>query len=172
MTLALCRSRWGAGLAIGALLLGAAGCASAPKSAAELTRARFYLETNTGQAGIPVQLPQSGVALAVGAKPVVSEYDIVNAEVMQVDLGRCLMVQLTPAAARDLYRLSVGAVGRRLVLSLDGNFVGARRIDATMTDGNILVFVETPDEQLPSLAGQIKLTAAALANEAKSQKTK
>jgi hypothetical protein len=152
------------------LLLG--GCTSAPKPATpEPLTARFYLESKPGEAGVTVQLPQSGITVQVGAKPVVTEYDIVNAEVVQVDLGRCLMVQLTPAASRDLYRLSVGAVGRRLVLSLDQRFVGARRIDGAMATGEIMVFVETPDVQLPGLVERLRVTSTALASAAKTAKT-
>lgn len=167
-----CGGWWRSGLVIGAMAW-LAGCESTPKSpaVAPLT-ARFHLETRPGEAGVPVQLPQSGVTISVGAKPVISEYDIVNAEVVQVDLGRCLMVQLTPAAARDLYRLSVGATGRRLVLALDGRFVGARRIDGAMPDGNVMIFVEVPDAQLPELAKRLKASAAALASRPKSPDTK
>ncbi|MBI3884651.1 MAG: hypothetical protein HY302_02815 [Opitutae bacterium] len=145
--------------AAAALWLG--GCQSAPAVPADYAPlvARFYLETKPAEAGLAVQLPQSGVAINVGPKPVFVEYDIVNAEVTQVDLGQCLLFQLTPAASRDLYRLSVASVGRRLVLSLNDKLVGARRIERAMGDGNILVFVELPDADLPGLVARLKRTA-------------
>lgn len=121
--------------------------------------ARFYLETTPNEAGLAVQLPSSGVHLNVAPKPVFVEYDLINAEVAQVDLGLCLLVQLTPAASRDLYRLSVGSVGRRLVLSLNDKLLGARRIERAMSDGNIMVFVEVPDAELPGLVNRIKRTS-------------
>ena len=36
-------------------------------------------------------LPQSGVSLSVNSKPVITEGDIVNVELVQVDLGKCLL---------------------------------------------------------------------------------
>jgi hypothetical protein len=144
-----------------AALLG--GCASPPPAAYRPMVGRFYLETKPGEVGVTVQLPQSGATISVGPRPVLSEYDIVNAEEVQVDLGRCLMVQLTPAAARDLYRLSVGALGRRLVLSLNGRVLGARRLDRAVADGSLLMFVETPDERLPDLVARLKRTSADIA---------
>ncbi len=161
------------GIGLVAWMLAAAGCATAPQPAtlAPLT-ARFFLESRPGETGVPVKLPQSEVTIVVGAKPVITEYDIVDAAVVQVELGRCLRVQLTPAAARDLYRLSVSAVGRRLVLSLDERFLGARRIDGAMTDGTVMIFVEAPDAQLPDLVARLKQTSATLAKDAKTSKTK
>lgn len=155
-------------LIVGAcLLLG--GCATTPEPAkghAPLV-ARFYLETKAGEAGIAVMLPQSGVTINVSPKPVIVEYDIANAEVAQVDLGRCLFVQLNNSASRDLYRLSVGAIGRRLVLALNDQFVGARRIEAAMEGGGILIFVELPDAELPGLVDRLKRTSADVAEAAR-----
>ncbi|MES1168037.1 MAG: hypothetical protein ABUL61_02590 [Oleiharenicola lentus] len=129
--------------------------------------ARFFLETRPGEAGVPLHLPVSGVSVTVAAKPIIVEYDILNAEVAKVELGQCLLLQLTPAAARDLYRLSVASVGRRLVLALNDEPVGARRIEQAMNDGTILVFVERPDAELPALVGRIKRTAADIVAAAK-----
>lgn len=129
--------------------------------------ARLYLEARSGEPGVAVELPQSGVTLNVSPKPVVVEYDIANAEVAQVELGRCLLLQLNAAAARDLYRFSVGAVGRRLVLALNDQFVGARRIEHAMADGNILIFIEVPEGELPPLVERLKRTAVDLAEAAR-----
>jgi hypothetical protein len=148
------------------------GCQSTPANqpAPAPLVARFYLETKPDEAGVPIRLPQSGVVIRIAPKPVFVEYDLVNAEIAQVELGRCLLLQLTPAAARDLYRLSVAANGRRLVLALNDAFLGARRIEPAMSDGVILVFIESPDEQLPELVARLKRTADDLARAA--QKTK
>jgi hypothetical protein len=121
---------------------------------------RFFLETRPGEAGVPLHLPVSGVSVTVAAKPILVEYDILNAEVARVELGDCLMLQLTPAAGRDLYRLSVASMGRRLVLTLNDEPVGARRIEQAIGDGTILVFVERPDAELPGLVERIKRTSA------------
>lgn len=145
-------------------LLGA-GCQTPPSAPPPLAPlvARFYLETKPSDAGVPVKLPQSGLIITVAPKPVLVEYDIVNAEIAQVELGRCLLVQVSPAAARDLYRLTVSAVGRRLLLALNDQFVGARPIEAALDDGVVLIFLEMPDDQLPALVARLKLTSANLA---------
>lgn len=150
-----------------------AGCQTNEPTAAkdyEPLVARFYLETKPDEVGVAVALPQSGVAISVSPKPVVVEYDIANAEVAQVDLGRCLLLQLNPSATRDLYRLSVSSVGRRLVLSLNDQFVGARRIDTAMSDGVILIFLESPDSELPALVERLKRTSIDLAEAARKAK--
>lgn len=150
------------------LLLGSLalqGCrtpAETPADYAPLV-ARFFLEARSSEVAVPVTLPRSGVSVGVSPKPVLVEYDVVNAEVAQVELGRCLMVQLTPAAARDLYRLSVSAVGRRLVLALNDEPIGARRIEGAMADGVVLIFLEVPDERLPDIVERLKRTSADVA---------
>ena len=97
-----------------ALALG--GCASTPPLPPEsrLT-ARFHLENQQGQ-GVPATLPRSGVSLGLDPQPVLTEGDIINVELVQVDLGRCLMFQVSPSAARALYRMTGSNQGRRLVL--------------------------------------------------------
>ena len=126
--------------------------------------ARFFLEAaNTD--GTPVILPKSGVRLSVNSKPVVTEGDIVNVELVQVDLGKCLLVQLTPSATRDFYRLSVTHQGRRLVMTVNGETLGARRLDGVITNGVIYVFVEVPDDDLPALVDNLKKSSVAMQRE-------
>lgn len=157
--------RWGAGVAGLALLLLGGGCQHQAAGGADPAplAARFYLEVGAVDPGVAVELPVSRVTLVVGPKPVLTEYDIRNAEVVQVEWGRCLMLELSPAAGRDLYRLSVAALGRRLVLSLGDQFVGARRMERAMADGVVLVFVELPDAELPALVGRLKRASAQIA---------
>lgn len=144
-------------------LVGGCGSSPAPKDYTP-TAARFFLESGSGD-GTPVALPQSGVRLTVNSRPVIAETDIVNVELVQVDLGKCLLFQLTPAASRDFYRLSVTHQGRRLVVLIDGVPLGARRIDGAIMNGGIYVFVEVPDAALPTLVENLKKTAAALQRE-------
>ena len=148
-----------------------AGCNSLgePSRSFTPTYARFFLESNASDAAA-VELPVSGVRVSVGAKPVFTEGDVATVELVQVDLGRCLMFQLTPAAARDLYRVTGANQGRRLVLLLNQVPVGARRIDAPLTDGQVLMFVEVSDAALPVLVANLKMTAAELQRAAARQK--
>jgi len=146
-----------------AAALAGAGCKSLDKPSRDFTPtlARFFLEsTDAGTAA--VELPISGVRVGIGAKPVFTEGDVADVDLMQVELGKCLMFQLTPAAARDLYRLTGSSQGRRLVLMLNQVPVGARRIDAPLADGRVFMFVEVAEAALPVLVTNLKKTTAEL----------
>ncbi len=152
-------------LALGAAALVGAGCGTSKKPLDYTPQAaRFYLESASGD-GTPLRLPHSGVNLAVNSKPVITEGDIANVDLVQVELGKCLYFQLTPTASRDFYRMSVTHQGRRLALVIDGVALGARRIDGPITIGVIFVFAEVPDEDLPKLVENLKKSAAALQKE-------
>ena len=146
-----------------AVLWGGCASSSAPKDY-KPTLTRFFLESATGD-GTPITLPKSGVRLAVNPKPVITEGDIVNVEVVQVDLGKCLFFQLSPTATRDFYRMSVSHQGRRLVLVINDVPLGARRIDGAITNGVIYVFAEMADAELPELVANLKKTSVALQKE-------
>jgi len=144
------------------------GCQTKPPSAMdEPMVARFFMEVRPGTPGLAVRLPISRVALNVNPKPVLVEYDIANVEFAKVDLGWCLYFQFTPAAARDLYRLSASNLGGRLVLMLNDAPAGARRLDQPIADGNLLIFVEVANEELPPIAERLKRTSAAIAKKAR-----
>ena len=151
-------------LAAGVLWCGG-GCqsAAAPKDYTP-TAARFFLESGSAD-GTPLTLPQSGVHVTVNSKPVIVEGDILNVELLQVDLGKCLLFQLTPSAARDFYRMSVSHQGRRLVLVIDNQALGARRIDGAITNGALMVFVELPETALPGLVDNLKKSSVAMQRE-------
>jgi hypothetical protein len=140
-----------------------AGCSTTTPEAKDYTPtwARFFLESTDESAG-KLALPVSGVRIAVGARPVLAENDFMNVELTQVELGKCLAFRLTPAAARDLYRLTGSNQGRRLVLMINGEALGARRIDGALADGVLFVFAEVPDASLPSLVQNLNRSAVAL----------
>ena len=129
--------------------------------------ARFYLESRPGEEGAVLQLPVSRLNINVNPKPVVVETDIATAELVQVKLGWCLVFRLTPPAVRDFYRMSVGAQGRRLVLTLNGQPIGARRFDQAIADGGLLMFLEVLDTDLPVIADRVRQTSESLAAHAK-----
>lgn len=139
--------------------VGGAGCSTPAPQDYTPTQARLFLESTDGRAPT-VKLPRSGVVIAVSSKAVVTEADIVNAEVVQVDLGRCLMLQVTPSAARDLYRLTGANQGKRLVLTLNDVALGARQIEAPMAEGSVMIFVEMTDAALDDLVRDLKRTSA------------
>ncbi|MEO6002642.1 MAG: hypothetical protein ABIZ04_18025 [Opitutus sp.] len=136
----------------------ATACTQTAIAPPKATVARFFLEL-IDQTDATLVLPRSETRINVAAKPVFTEYDIADVEVAHVELGQCLLFQLTPAAARDLNRLSAANAGRRLVLTIDGRPMGARRIDRTFDEGSLLVFAEVPDEELPALQSALRKTA-------------
>jgi len=135
-----------------------AGCATAPVAEGPGSLARFHLESAEAT-GIRVTLPRSGSSIAVAEKPVLTEYDIVGIDIAQVSMGKCLLFRLTPAAARDLRKMTQANPGQRLVLRVDERACGARRIDETIDDGRLFIFVERPDEELPALQRALEKTA-------------
>jgi hypothetical protein len=142
------------------------GCESAKKPRDyTVLLPRFYLEAGGDTSGTVTVLPRSGVNVTVNAKPVLTEGDIVNVELAQVELGKCLMFQLTPSATRDFYRLSGSHQGRRLVLTINEAPLGARRIDGAIADGVVFIFVETPEEDLARLVDNLKKSSVALQHE-------
>jgi hypothetical protein len=148
----------------GALL--SAGCQHPRAPESPTAVARFLIEADADSAGVIVTLPASGVQVRTGPKPVITEFDLTGVAEVQVDLGRCLLFQLTPAAARDLYRLSAQNLGRRLVLLINGQALGARVIDRPLEAGALFIFVEVPDDALQTMVEDLNRTTAWLQQEA------
>ncbi len=146
---------------LGVMLILLAGCQSAPAVKSTSEQARFYLESGEEPTEL-LTLPQSGLQISVKPKPVFTEYDIVNVEIAQAELGQCLAIQLTPEATRDLYRLTLDKQGSRLVLVLGGVPFGARRMSEPLDQGTIFVFLEVPDTALTALVATLKETCVAL----------
>lgn len=150
------------------LALALAACQTPPEKDFKSERARFLLESDSSDS-VLVTLPLSGVQIEVLPKPVFTEYDIVNVDIAHIELGDCLVFQMTPAAARDLQRLTTENQGRRLVLTLGGVAFGARRIDKPLLRGALFMYVETPDSTLPALRDSLNATAAMLHSPAAKQ---
>jgi|GEM_PF-876264 len=161
---------WFFGLAV-VIALACGGCASwrRPPPAPE-TVARFLLEAAPEQVSVPLVLPLSGVLVRVAPKPVLSEFDIAEVALAEVDLGLCLAFRLTGAAARDLYRMSVSQMGKRLVLLVNGQALGARVLDGAIEGGVLFMFIEAEDAALPALVRDLNAAAVFLKAEAAKQK--
>ena len=112
--------------------------------------------------GTIVKLPVSGTTITIHEKPLINEFDILNAEMVKVDLGVALLLQISPQASRLLYRRSISNKGGRIVLMVNGNAIGARRIDGAIEDGNFYTFVEVDDEELSKLVFDIKSSLATI----------
>ena len=148
------------------LILSLGGCTTAPVVPAKPILARFFLESG-GEPGAVVVLPVSESRIVIAMKPVFTEFDLARVEIARVELGQCLLFQLTPAAARDLHRLAVSHRGQRLVLMIDGHPMGARRIEEPIMAGDLYLFIEGPDGSLPELQQRLQATALRLLREAK-----
>lgn len=145
-------------LPVAVLLASMTGCQT-PKKDYDMTIARFFVEGNS-QAGYTenMTLPLSRAVVPVAPSAVVTEIDIVNVDLVRVDLGLCLSFKLTAAAARDLYRLSVNNLGRRLVLTLNGTPYGVRQMNTPLSHGEIMIFAELSDEDLEKMAFNLQET--------------
>lgn len=75
---------------------------------------------------------------------------------VELDIGYCLLFQFNGKGANILNELSVSERGKNLILLVDGHAVGFRRIDQTLDDGRLYLFIELDDEKLPMLAGELK----------------
>lgn len=130
---------------------------------------RLMLETRGvnygGLTGEEAILPKTGTRISLQKDPVVSEFEIINMELVKVDLGLALMIQVSEKGGRDLYRASVTNNGSRIVLLINGNAVGARRLDGAISDAKLYTFVELPDEELEQLVLDVKKTILKLQSE-------
>jgi hypothetical protein len=107
-------------------------------------------------------LPVSGTTIKFEREPIVAEYDILNVEMVKVELGIALMIQVTDKASRELYRRSVTHAGSRIVFTCNGQPVGARRLDGPIENGQFFTFVEIPDDQLGQFVLDLKASIAEL----------
>ena len=112
--------------------------------------------------GTIVKLPVSGTRISIQDQPLVDEFNILNVELVKVDMGLALLVQVSAQGSHSLYRGSISNMGGRIVLMINGNAMGARRIDGPMEDGNFFTFVEVSDEELGKLVFDIKASLASI----------
>ena len=115
-----------------------------------------------GGGGNKVSLPISGTQIKLEREPVVGEYDIINVDLVKVDMGMALLIQVTDKGARELYRRSVTHSGSRVVFTTNGYAIGARRLSGTIEDGQFFTFVEIPDEELGQFVIDLKASIAEL----------
>lgn len=115
-----------------------------------------------GSGEIELTLPISGSIIKVEGKPIVNEFDIVNAEMVQVEMGLALMLRLSDTGRRELYRRSVTNKGTRVVLTSNNKAIGARVLDGPITDGTLYTFVEIEDEELGQFVLDLKASIAEL----------
>jgi hypothetical protein len=147
-------------------LLVAPGCASrSKKKDYPVTVVRFLLEADADANSVVVRLPKSGVMIAVEPKSYFTEYDIEACEAVANELGKSLAFRFTSQASGDLFRMSVPNQGKRLVTTINGRAVGARRIESAINQGYLVTYVELPEEDLEEMAKNITRTSTDLREE-------
>lgn len=141
-------------------------CGSMSQDTSDLTVPQLLVELRGidygGNGSRTVTLPVSGQQVSVSNTPLAGEFDILNVELVKVERGMALMLQLSTLASRELYRSSVTNKGNLVVLTINGNPVGVRRLDGAIKDGIFYTFVEIDDEELPQLVMDLKESIAKL----------
>ena len=145
---------WAAAVLAASLL---SGCKSTegPKNY-DIAVARFVFESGdaNGYASV-AELPVSRVRIPLSSGAALSEFDIEGVQVAEVELGRCLVFAFSPAASRALMRESSLNLGKRLVLLINGQPIGVRKVEQPISDGRIFMFLETKDGELEKIANDI-----------------
>lgn len=151
------------GITVGILsLLGVffAGCKMQEEPPENFKVPRLFMEGRMMNYGsmtpTAMRMPKSGTVVEVFKEPLISEFEIVNAELVKVELGMALLLQLSDRGARSLYRASVTNNGSRMVVAINGNPIGFRRVDGPINDGNFYCFVEMSDQALSDLVLDLK----------------
>lgn len=143
-----------------ALLL--CGCNKDKLEDEDLKIPRLMVETRGvdygGLGGQVVELPVSGTRISLRKEPLLNEFDIVNVELVKVDMGLALLFQTNGGGARALYRGTVSNMGGRIVLTVNNNAIGARRVDRAIQNGKFYTFAEVDDEELGQLVLEMKKT--------------
>lgn len=138
------------------------GCKKDKLDTEDMKVPRLMVETRGidygGLGGNVAQLPVSGTRIPLRKEPLVNEFNIANVELVKVDMGLALLVQTNEAGARELYRGTVTHMGGRIVLTVNNNPIGARRIDGPIQNGIFYTFVELDDEELGQLVLDMKKT--------------
>ncbi len=105
-----------------------------------------------------ITMPVSGARIRVDSQAILSEYDILDVQVADVEFGKCLLFTLTPAAARDFYKATAMNQGKRVVLLVNNEALGVRIINQPISNGALFVYLELPDDSLEKLAREMKGT--------------
>lgn len=103
-----------------------------------------------------VTLPVSCVDVAVAPVSLFTEQDIVNISLRNCAHGCALAMSLTDHAAYEMYKLSLEAVGRKLLFECDGAIVGFSVIDDAADVHEIVFIPEISDENCLNLFGNSK----------------
>ncbi|WOO43214.1 hypothetical protein [Rubellicoccus peritrichatus] len=128
---------------------------------------RFFLENpSAGRTGVwakPLTLEGSGLTYYVKPDPLITEANITNIQLVKVQSGHmAFLFHLDEFGTRALYRASVADNGRMLILVVNGNAIGARQLDGSISDGRLYTFTELSDEEMEKLYEELVDNTAAV----------
>lgn len=127
------------------------GCASKPPQPDQT--ARIYLESpddgkQFNRPARQIVMPITENQYYVYSKPILTEADIANIELVKVDLGLCIRIDFSRRAGVVLQQTTVSNQGGRLFLLVDDKPVGVRLIDGPIVGGMLYMFLELPEDQI------------------------
>lgn len=133
-----------------AFILTFSGCSHAQPE----QKMRIYLESPDDGARFnrparSIVMPLTENHYYVYESPIIPEGDIVNVELVQVDLGYCIRLDLSRHASVIMHSATASNQGGRLFLLVNDKPVGVRLIDSPIADGQVYMFLEIPDKDLP-----------------------
>ena len=117
-----------------------------------LTTGGSYLSELTQE----VTMPISKIKYTIYSNPMLTETALTNVELVQVSLGKALMLQYDLMGARELYRRTTAHQGESMIIVLNGRPIGARKIDEIIESGVLISFVELVPAQLDELVINLK----------------
>jgi len=134
-------------------------CISLTHQKQDAFQPRFFIEAVGAELKsskiLSVQLPVSASVIQIKPVPSIPEFEIESVAVEQGNMGKYLQFKLKNKARLQLMSMCGEYRGRRLVLVLGQDPIGAWRINKILDNGSISTYVEIPDESLDTLAKQI-----------------
>lgn len=155
------------------------GCNTARKKNPEPEKiylTRFYLEADQQ---VPpnlttrVKMPLSETEVVVGSRPFLTESNIVNVELVQVEVGPPEAADTALALAfyfdrngtSAFFPLTANNVGKRILLTINSQPVGLMPIQGPVSTGEWLTFTELKDEQMPETITALRETTTYIQTE-------
>jgi len=116
------------------------------------TKKQHVVELNmeaVDAAGREVQMEESGLVYQICENALLSKDDIIDIDLVQVDMGCCLLLYLSVQGRASLERSIANHLDRSIVLMIDGMPVGARKFKPEgLEDQGLFIFTEWGDDRL------------------------
>jgi hypothetical protein len=125
----------------------------------------FYMESNPGFQDVftrKVTLPATGQEATMASKPFLQSGDVLKLDLAQVTLpdGSPLLgflFQFSEKGTRELFRQTANNQGKRIFLLVNNQVVGIRPIDVPISDGQLFMISEIPDDDMPSYVAELSV---------------